>query len=68
VGRAGPAQLTGPDSAQQGLGRSRPNKVSYFRLGRTWPRQQGWARISLAHKHMAGPEPVWPREEKNQQC
>jgi len=38
--------------------------VSYFCLGRTWPRQQGWARISLAHKHMAGPKPVWPREEK----
>jgi hypothetical protein len=26
VGRAGPTQLTGPDSAQKGLGRSRPSR------------------------------------------
>ena len=65
---AGSAQLNGLDSAQQELGRSRPNKVSYFFLGRTWLRQQRWARISLAHKHIAGPEPVWPKEKKTQQC
>jgi len=72
VGWAGPAQLTGLDSAQKGVGRyrpikdlgqSRPNKVLYFRLGQTWPKQPGWARVSLAHEHIRnGPEPVWPRE------
>jgi len=41
-----------------------PTKSSIFCLGRIWPRQQGWARTSLAHKHKAGPEPVWPREGK----
>ena len=64
MGWAGPAQLTGPNSAPKGLGRSQPNKkISYFCLGQTWPRQQGWARVSLAHKHIrTGPEPVWPSE------
>ena len=48
MGRAGPAQLTGPDSAQQGLGRSQPNKVSYF----------VWVGPGLDTRD--GPESVWP--------
>ena len=53
----------GPESALKGLGRSRPNKISLFSLGQTQPRQQGWARIGLAHKHIkAGPKPAWPSE------
>jgi len=83
VGWAGLAQLTGPDSAPKGLGRSRPNSsLSFLVPGQTRPRQQGWARISLAHKtsglgqnqpgpeketHSAGPEPTWPSNNKNQQ-
>ena len=47
LGWTQPPIRVGPISAQQGLGQSRPNKVSYFCLDRTWPRQQGWARISL---------------------
>jgi len=63
LGWAGPAQLTGLDSAQKGVGQSRPNKVFYFRLGQTWPRQSGWAKVSLAHKHIRnGPELAWPSE------
>ena len=77
MGRAGPAQLTGPDSAQKGLGRSRPSrdwadlgptKSSIFRLGRTWPRQQGWARTSLAHKTQGWARTSLAQRRKNQQC
>jgi len=48
MGWAGPAQPTGPDSAQNGLGRSRPKKTKHYLLGQTRPRRQGWARIRLA--------------------
>ena len=60
MGRAGPTQLTGPDSAQKGLGRSWPNKVFYFSSGPDLAQTS----VILAHKHKAGPEPVWPREGK----
>ena len=58
MGWARPAQLSGPDSTPKGLGGLAPkgvgpisaHKFSYFRLGQTRPRRQGWARISLAQK------------------
>ena len=48
MGWAGSAQLTGPDTAPKGLGRSRPNKISFL----------VWARPSPNSR--AGPESVWP--------
>ena len=48
MGWTGPAQPTGPDSAQNGLGRSRPKTKTHYLLGQTRPRRQGWARIRLA--------------------
>jgi hypothetical protein len=55
VGWAGLSpKKVGPISAQ---------RISLFSLGQIWPRHKGWARISLAHKHIrAGPEPAWPSE------
>jgi len=55
MGWAGPAQPTGPDSAQKMLGRFRPKmdwadlgpKNWYSSLGQTRPRRQGRARICL---------------------
>jgi len=58
VGRAGPTQLTGPDSAQKVWADLGPTKSSIFHLGRTWPRQQGWAREGKTNN--AGPESAWP--------
>jgi hypothetical protein len=71
LGWAGPTNWAGLSPKKRGgrsrpirdLGQSRPNKVFYFRLGQTWPRQPGWARVSLAHEHIRnGPEPAWPSE------
>jgi len=56
VGRDGPTQLTGSDSAQKVWADLGPTKSSIFHLGQTWPWQQGWARTSLAQRR------------KNQQC
>ena len=44
----------GPDSVQNGLGRSRPNKLSFLIWARSGP-----------DGNIAGPEPDWPIEEKN---
>ena len=41
----------GPDSAQKGLGWSRPNKTSLV----------VWAKTILARNKMNGPEPFWPK-------
>jgi len=64
MGWAGPAQPTGPDSAQNCwadfgpklLGRSRPKKTKSSLLGQTRPRRQGWARIRLAQAQTGGGE------------
>ena len=45
-----------------------PTKSSIFRLGRTWPRQQGWARTSLAHKTQGWARTSLAQRRKNQQC
>jgi len=75
----GPAQLTGLDSAQKKGGPisahqvfgpisaqqsllfpSGPDLAHTVGLGQSQP---GWARVSLAHKHIRnGPEPAWPSE------
>jgi len=47
VGLAGLAQLTGPDSALKGLGRSRPNRSAFLVRARPGPDSR------------AGPESVW---------
>jgi hypothetical protein len=60
---AGPTQLTGPDAAPKGLGQNRP-KIDLAGLG---PKKLSfliWARSGL-EDNIAGPEPDWPREEKN---
>jgi len=49
MGWAGPAQPTGPDSAQKVLGRFRP-KYYHPLLGQTQPRRGGWARTNLAQR------------------
>ena len=58
MGRAGPTnwagrspKRVGPESAQNGLGRSRPKKTLLLNLGQIWPRRQySWARTRLAQR------------------
>ena len=48
MGWAGPAQPTGPDSAQNCWADLGPKQKAHYLLGQTRPRRQGWARIRLA--------------------
>ena len=61
MGWAGPAQLTGPDSAQKRLGQSQPSR-DWADIGPTKSPIFVWAGPSPESRD--GPEPVWPREEK----
>jgi len=53
MGWAGPAQPTGPDSAQNGLGRSRPKKKLNILF---------WARPGPEDR--AGPGSAWPKPKR----
>jgi len=57
VGWARPAQLTGLDSAQKGVGRYRPSGI-WANLGPTKSYISVWARPGPNSR--AGPESVWP--------
>jgi len=61
VGQPGPAQLTSPDAALKGLGQTRPKM---YWAGAQQTLLLIWAR-SGPKGNIDGPEPDWPREEKN---
>jgi len=72
LGRPDPTNWAGLNP-QLGLGRSRPRrdwanldptKSPIFVWAGLGPDNSDGPEIGLAHKHMAGPEPIWPREEK----
>ena len=57
MGRAGPTQLTRPESAQKGLGRSRPSR-DWADLGPTKSPIFVW--VGPSPDSRDGPESVWP--------